>query len=222
MQKPRHGDKPSLPSLLRHFDLVLLFHELGHGIHDLVSRTRFSCFHGPEGVAVDFGEMPSQMLEQWCWTPSVLQALSLHYSYLPVDKDDDDDDNKMLEAEKLERERGCELKQGATAQPEKHMPAELIDSLIRSRRFSFGPLFYLDQLHRAIFDMSIHQLDSIEEAKSLDLAVVWNQLRDEMQPMDGPGPDAPGGDYMWGQHGYTTFSHLVSSDYDAGYYGYLL
>ncbi|KAK3312964.1 hypothetical protein B0H66DRAFT_578188 [Apodospora peruviana] len=212
--KPPRGNKPSL---LRHFDLVLLFHELGHGIHDVVSKTRFACFHGPEGVAVDFGEMPSQMLEQWCWTPSVLKSLSLHYSYLPVVGNSDNSD-EMQEAA-AEQNHGPE--HGATLGPEKHMPAELIDSLIPSRRFSVGPLFYLGQLHRAVFDMSIHQLGSSKEAESLDLAVVWNQLRDEMQPMDGPGPpDVSGGDYAWG-HGYTTFSHLVSNDYDAGYYAYL-
>ncbi|QPG94697.1 hypothetical protein C2857_006748 [Epichloe festucae Fl1] len=63
------------PGLLKHHEVVTLFHELGHGIHDLASRTRYSYFHGTS-VARDFVEAPSQMLENWCWTPSVLKFLS--------------------------------------------------------------------------------------------------------------------------------------------------
>ena len=37
---------PKKPSLLKHDEVVTLFHELGHGIHDLVSRTTYSRFHG--------------------------------------------------------------------------------------------------------------------------------------------------------------------------------
>jgi metallopeptidase MepB len=57
----------------------MLFHELGHGIHDLVSKTTYAYFHGTN-VVQDFCEAPSQMLENWCWTPEPLKALSQHYS----------------------------------------------------------------------------------------------------------------------------------------------
>ena len=69
--------KPSAtkPALLKHNEVVTLFHELGHGVHSLVSQTRYTYFHGTS-VARDFVEAPSQMLENWCWTPSVLKALS--------------------------------------------------------------------------------------------------------------------------------------------------
>jgi metallopeptidase MepB len=175
---------------------------LGHGVHDLVSKTRYSCFHGPEGVSVDFGEIPSQMLEQWCWEPSQLKSLSLHYSYLGTE---------MLDIWEKENK-------GKT-RPENQMTDALIEALIRSRRLTFGSLFYLDQLHRGIFDMSIHQLASLEEAEAINLDAIWNKLRKEIQLIDGP--EVLGQDYTWG-HGYTTFSHLVSNDYDAGYYAYLL
>ncbi|KAB5540212.1 hypothetical protein GE09DRAFT_1205660 [Coniochaeta sp. 2T2.1] len=48
------------PSLLRHAEVVLLFHELGHGIHDLSGRCKYSRFHGAETV-MDFNEAPSQI-----------------------------------------------------------------------------------------------------------------------------------------------------------------
>ncbi|THX39606.1 metallopeptidase MepB, partial [Aureobasidium pullulans] len=46
------------PSLLMHEEVVLLFHELGHGIHDLVAHTKWSIFHGTATVD-DFCEAPS-------------------------------------------------------------------------------------------------------------------------------------------------------------------
>lgn len=64
-------------SSLQHADVVLLFHELGHGIHDLSGRCRYSRFHGAE-TAGDFNEAPSQMLENWCWDASALRLLSGH------------------------------------------------------------------------------------------------------------------------------------------------
>jgi len=68
----------SKPSLLKYSEVVTLFHELGHGMHDLVSRTVYSRFHGVQ-VARDFIEAPPQMLENWCRIPSCLAALSSHY-----------------------------------------------------------------------------------------------------------------------------------------------
>ena len=66
------------PSLLKHGEVVTLFHELGHGIHDMSGRSRHSRFHGTRTVR-DFVEAPSQMLENWCWTPGPLKGLSKHY-----------------------------------------------------------------------------------------------------------------------------------------------
>lgn len=81
------------PSLLKHDEVVTLFHELGHGIHDLAGRTKYCRFHGTSTVR-DFVEAPSQMLENWCWTPSVLKSLSNHYQ--SGDKIPDDLIEKLL------------------------------------------------------------------------------------------------------------------------------
>ncbi|KAJ5261375.1 hypothetical protein N7478_011970 [Penicillium angulare] len=51
------------PCLLHHSDMVTLFHELGHGIHDLVSKTRYSRFHGTMTV-LDFCETPREPIPQ--------------------------------------------------------------------------------------------------------------------------------------------------------------
>lgn len=178
-----------------------MLHELGHGIHNLVSKTQHSRFHGPEGVPVDFGEMPSQMLEYWGWTPSQIKSLSFHYSYTSPE---------MLALWEKEHE--------GKMQPELQMPDELIETLVKANRFTFGPLFQLDQLHRAYFDMTIHQLCSDEEAESVDLEVLWNKSCREIGLIDGQ--EVFDGHYAQG-HGYTTFSHLMITDYTAGYYAYL-
>lgn len=69
---------PSKPALMRHDDVTTFFHEMGHVFHGLLSRTKFARFHGTR-VARDFVEAPSQMLENWCWEPKVLEKMSSHY-----------------------------------------------------------------------------------------------------------------------------------------------
>lgn len=69
---------PERPALMRHDDVTTFFHEMGHVFHGLLSRTRYSRFHGT-AVARDFVEAPSQMLENWCWEPKVLEKMSNHY-----------------------------------------------------------------------------------------------------------------------------------------------
>ncbi|KAG5638172.1 hypothetical protein H0H81_001469 [Sphagnurus paluster] len=69
---------PDKPALMRHDDVVTFFHEMGHVFHGLLSKTKFARFHGTS-VARDFVEAPSQMLENWCWEPKVLEQMSSHY-----------------------------------------------------------------------------------------------------------------------------------------------
>ena len=66
------------PSLLKYNDVVTFFHEFGHAIHDLLSNTQMIGFAGTE-VKRDFVEMPSQMLEEWMWQPSIIKRISAHY-----------------------------------------------------------------------------------------------------------------------------------------------
>jgi len=78
---------PGKPALMRHDDVVTFFHEMGHVFHGLLSKTRFARFHGT-AVARDFVEAPSQMLENWCWEPRVLERMSSHFDTkkpLPAD-----------------------------------------------------------------------------------------------------------------------------------------
>ncbi|MCJ1399900.1 hypothetical protein MMC11_003103 [Xylographa trunciseda] len=189
---------PKKPSLLKHMEVVFLFHELGHGIHDLVSRTVYSRFHGTETV-IDFGEAPSQMLEHWCWTPSSLKSLSRHYS--------------SLSPEYLESWQ--EQAKGDSPPPEK-LPDEMIDSLIRAKHVNDAVL-NLRILHLSIFDMMIHEPENHEQIENMNLSVEYNRLRKELMKIDGP--EALGESEDWG-HGQANIRHLME-EYDAGLYGYL-
>lgn len=62
-------------SFLSHEDVVTFFHELGHGVHDILGGSKYARFSGTS-VARDFVETPSQLLENWAWEPTVLKTLS--------------------------------------------------------------------------------------------------------------------------------------------------
>ena len=70
---------PNQPSLLRHDDVVTLFHETGHAIHHLLSRIEESEVSGVNGVEWDAVEFPSQFLENFAYDKEVLQMFAGHY-----------------------------------------------------------------------------------------------------------------------------------------------
>ena len=67
------------PSLLRHDDVVTLFHEMGHAIHHLFSECKERSISGINGVAWDVVEFPSQFLENFAYEKKILQNFAYHY-----------------------------------------------------------------------------------------------------------------------------------------------
>lgn len=81
---PSSGKK----SLLPHSDVETLFHEFGHIMHQILTRSKYGMFSGTS-VKRDFVEAPSQMLENWVWSKEALQKMSGHYSDLSRPLPDD-------------------------------------------------------------------------------------------------------------------------------------
>lgn len=76
------------PALLTHTEVVTLFHEFGHGLHHMLTRMEEPGVSGINGVAWDAVELPSQLLENWCWQPEALEFISGHFEsgeHLPAD-----------------------------------------------------------------------------------------------------------------------------------------
>ncbi|PLY12381.1 MAG: peptidase M3 [Sulfurimonas sp.] len=67
------------PSLLRHDDVVTLFHEMGHALHHMLSNVSENEVSGVNGVEWDAVEFPSQFLENFAYEPSVLKLFARHY-----------------------------------------------------------------------------------------------------------------------------------------------
>ncbi len=69
------ADKPSLLSLDQ---VQTLYHEFGHGLHGLLTQTKYATFAGTR-VARDFVEVPSQSFERWVTDPNVLKSFAVNY-----------------------------------------------------------------------------------------------------------------------------------------------
>ncbi len=76
------------PSLLRHSDVVTLFHEMGHALHHLLSRVPEALVSGISGVTWDTIEFPSQFLEYFSYDKEVLKLFAKHYKTSEVLSDD--------------------------------------------------------------------------------------------------------------------------------------
>lgn len=75
-------------SVLTHQEVETIYHELGHMLHSMLSRTQFQHLSGTR-AQMDFVETPSHWLENFVWDPEFLRVLGRHHSTGEVIPDDD-------------------------------------------------------------------------------------------------------------------------------------
>ncbi len=68
----------SQPSLLTFNEVTTLFHEFGHALHGILADTTYNSLSGTS-VSWDFVELPSQVLENWCYEKEALELFAKHY-----------------------------------------------------------------------------------------------------------------------------------------------
>jgi oligopeptidase A len=66
------------PAYFTHREVTTLFHEFGHGLHQLLTRVDVAGVSGLQGVEWDAVELPSQFMENYCWEWDVLSHMTAH------------------------------------------------------------------------------------------------------------------------------------------------
>ena len=66
------------PSLITHDEFTTLLHEFGHALHGILTKGKYESMTGTN-VDHDFVELPSQIMENWCYEPEYLNTFAKHY-----------------------------------------------------------------------------------------------------------------------------------------------
>ena len=191
------------PSLLRHDDVVTLFHEMGHGIHHLFSKCTEYSISGVNGVTWDTIEFPSQFLENFAYEKEIVKRFAFHYKT-----------GEPIDAELLDKIKEAKNFQSALG-------------LLRQIEFSLFDI----KLHQKLYQGDEVQalLDSIREETALIKIPKYNRFQNGFGHIFAGGYSAGYYSYKWAEvlSADAFFECLDSNgnfnqDKANGYYNYIL
>jgi len=161
------------PSLLRHSDVVTLFHEMGHALHHLLSDVNEADVSGVNGVEWDVIEFPSQFLELFAYNPDVLKMFAKHH-----------ETGEILPDEMIEKLDGVRKFMSATA-------------LLRQLEFgTFDMLIHED----ALTQQQVQQtLNKVREKTSLIKVPEYNKFQNSFSHIFAGGYSAGYYSYKWAE-----------------------
>ena len=130
----------SKPSLLTFNEVTTLFHEFGHALHGMLANTHYPSLSGTS-VYWDFVELPSQILENWCYEKETLELFATHYKT-----------GELIPMEYVEK-----IKESAT----------FLEGMATLRQLSFGLLdmAWHDQDPSGIIDVKAFELASFSDTQ---------------------------------------------------------
>lgn len=181
------------PSLLTHDELTTLLHEFGHSLHGILAEGRYSSLTGTN-VSRDFVELPSQIMENWAFEPEFLDTFARHF------------------------ETGEAL------------PDTLINKIVEAKNYN-AAYAQVRQLQFGILDMAWHTLKGGSESAHFDASAssaTGSRLSD-LKTMQELGTIAFEKEALKSSNVIpsipeacisTSFSHIFSGGYSAGYYSY--
>jgi oligopeptidase A len=163
----------TLPSLLRHSDVVTLFHEMGHALHHLLSKVKQPFVSGINGVAWDTVEFPSQFLEYFAYEKEVLQLFAKHYKTKQIL--DDKSIQKLIKAKNFQ------------------------SSLATIRQVEFALFDF--KLHQKLYDEQGTQelLDNIRDEISVIIPPKYNKFQNGFSHIFAGGYSAGYYSYKWAE-----------------------
>jgi len=180
------------PSLLTHDELTTLLHEFGHSLHGILAEGRYSSLTGTN-VSRDFVELPSQIMENWAFEPEFLDTFARHF------------------------ETGEAL------------PDTLIKKIVAAKNYH-AAYAQVRQLQFGILDMAWHTLKDIPESGHFDTSInSAHRTLSDLKTMQELGTIAFEKEALKSSNVIpsvpqacisTSFSHIFSGGYSAGYYSY--
>lgn len=175
------------PSLLRHDDVVTLFHEMGHALHHMLSKVNESSVSGVNGVEWDAVEFPSQFLENFAYEPKVLRLFAKHHETGEVLS------NEMIE--KLDKARNFQSAM----------------QMLRQLEFSLFDFKLHMKLHQG--DKVQELLDSIRDEISLLKPPSYNKFQNGFAHIFAGGYAAGYYSYKWAEVlSADAFFHFIDAD----------